>query len=102
MFNIIIVVVILFVLIQLIGHHRRKAQGLIGYTVARSFKAQVHGINHGNPDGISRQKIISDCYTGEVLRLIPEPDNRYDECAIKVCRESGEQLGYWQGGDSRR
>lgn len=101
MLTTIIVIVLLLAFIQVMGHRRRKAQGLIGYTVVRSFKSQVHGITHRNSDRSSRQKIISDCYRGEVLRLIPEPDNRYDDCAIKVCRENGQQLGYWQGGDSR-
>ena len=27
---------------------------------------------------------------------MPEPTNRYDPGAVKICRRSGEQLGYWQ------
>ena len=63
----------------------------------RVFYAQVHGITHRNSDGSSRQKIIKDCRVGEHLVLIPEPDNRYDPDAVKICRKNGEQLGYWQG-----
>jgi len=101
MLETILVVLLLFLFVQFMGRFRRKAESLVGYTAVRSFKAQVHGITHRNSDGSSRQKIISDCYEGEVLQLIPEPDNRHDDYAIKVCRKNGEQLGYWQGGDSR-
>jgi hypothetical protein len=55
---------------------------------------QVHGLYHRNRDGSSRQQIIRSCRAGDVLNLVPEPDNPHDPCAIKVCRESGAQLGY--------
>jgi hypothetical protein len=61
----------------------------------RVFYKQVHGISFKNDDGSSRQKIIKDCYEGEELVLIPEPDNRFDPGAVKICRKNGEQLGYW-------
>jgi hypothetical protein len=61
----------------------------------RVFYMQVHGIKFENEDGTSRQKIIKDCHEGEELVLVPEPDNRFDSDAVKVCRENGEQLGYW-------
>ena len=60
----------------------------------RSFYTKVVGVTHGNPDGSSRQEIILNCQVGERLHLVREPENRHDPSAIKVCRESGEQLGY--------
>jgi hypothetical protein len=30
--------------------------------------------------------------------LLPEPSNTYDHLAVKVCRQSGEQLGYLPAG----
>ncbi len=64
----------------------------------RVFYGQVHGITHKNQDKTSRQKIIDSCFEGEELFLIPEPDNRFDAGAVKICRRNGEQLGYWPGG----
>jgi hypothetical protein len=28
------------------------------------------------------------------MQLVPEPDNPHDKRAVKVCRQSGEQVGY--------
>ncbi len=78
---------------------RRPKRGSIR---GRQFFAQVHGINHKNGDGSSRQKIIADCREGEELDLIPEPTNRYDPEAVTICRKNGEQLGYWQAGRMAR
>ena len=61
----------------------------------RVFFQQVHGINYKNDDGSSRQAIIGHCCEGEELLLVPEPTNRFDANAVKVCRKNGEQLGYW-------
>jgi len=60
----------------------------------RSFYTKVVGVTHRNPDGSSRQEIIRNCEVGERLHLVREPENPHDPSAIKVCRESGEQLGY--------
>jgi hypothetical protein len=60
----------------------------------RHFFAQVHGIHHKNTDGSSRQRIIRSCQPGELVLLVPEPDNPADPDALKVCRQNGEQLGY--------
>lgn len=68
----------------------------------RAFYLQVHGITHRNDDGSSRQRIIRECAVGEELELVPEPDNPYDSDAIKVCRKTGEQLGYLPSGDGFR
>lgn len=58
------------------------------------FITKVVGVTFMNPDGTDRQKILSKCKIGEPLRLIREPDNPYDEDAIAVFRQSGEQIGY--------
>jgi len=60
----------------------------------RHFFLQVHGIYHHNRDGSDRQHVIRSCHVGELLKLVAEPDNPYDENAVKVCRENGDQLGY--------
>ena len=52
------------------------------------------GTAHRNLDGTHRQEIAAQCYPGEFLRLTHEPDNQFDENAVGVFRESGEQLGY--------
>ena len=58
------------------------------------FFAKVHGVSYKNDDGSSRQKIISGRKVGEELDIIPEPTNKHDPGAMKVCRKNGEQLGY--------
>lgn len=70
----------------------------IGKPAGRQFFAQIHGITHKNDDGSSRQAIIKTCHEGEELVLVPEPTNRFDCGAVKICRKNGEQLGYWQAG----
>lgn len=64
--------------------------------VIESFYSKIAGISHKNPDGTSRQNIIKQCRRKEHLLLIREPDNPHSEngTAIKVCRTTGEQLGY--------
>jgi hypothetical protein len=61
----------------------------------RIFFTQVHGIDHKNSDGSQRQAIIANCHVGEELVLVPEPSNHYDADAVRICRKSGDQLGYW-------
>jgi hypothetical protein len=64
-------------------------------TKNRVFFQQVHGITHKNDDGSSRQEIIGHCHEGEELVLVPEPTNPYDPYAVKICRKTGERIGYW-------
>lgn len=71
-------------------------------TEPRHFFLQVHGIYHRNADGSSRQKIIRSCGPGDPLVLVPEPENKYDPDAIKVCRPDGTQLGYVPSGHSSK
>ena len=58
------------------------------------FTTKVVESNCKNPDGINRQQIIKMCVAGEKIKLIREPNNPHDVCAIGVFRESGEQIGY--------
>jgi len=60
----------------------------------RSFHTKVAGVTYNNEDGSNRQKIISQCKVGEKLMLIPDPTNKYDENAVKICRINGQQIGH--------
>lgn len=53
------------------------------------FYAKVAGVAYDN-----RQAAIAKLGALETLHLVPEPDNPHDPNAIKVCRLSGEQIGY--------
>ena len=66
--------------------------------MANPFHTKVVGVTKLNRNGSDRQRIIRRCRVGEFLDLIPEPDNPYDESAVKVCRMTGEQLGYLAAG----
>ncbi len=55
----------------------------------------IVGEGHRNADGTDRQALIRDrARVGDRVQLVPEPGNPYDRHAIKVCLESGEQIGY--------
>jgi hypothetical protein len=60
----------------------------------RHFFAHVAGESYRNSDGSDRQAIIPCCRVGELLLLEHEPDNPHDINAIRVLRQSGEQVGY--------
>ncbi len=62
----------------------------------RHFFSKVSGVSHENDDGTSRQKFIKKCRQFDLLILDHEEDNPYDRNAVKVCRESGDQIGYLQ------
>jgi hypothetical protein len=68
----------------------------------RNWLVAVVGESFNNDDGTSRQAIIARCRQGEPMQLIREPDNKYDEDAIKVCRANGEQIGYIGRDDNYR
>ena len=88
---------LLLIVLWVIARHSGKGStGTPSGTKNRLFFKQVHGIKHNNDDGSSRQEIIDRCYEGEELVLVPEPTNRFDPDAVKICRKNGEQLGYWQ------
>jgi len=46
------------------------------------FYSKAKGVSHSNSDGTSRQEIIRTCRIGELLELVPEPDNPVDENAL--------------------
>lgn len=54
----------------------------------------IAGITFDNENGRARQDVLADCSEGEMLQLIADPDNPYDSNAVKVCRLSGDQLGF--------
>ena len=58
------------------------------------FHTKVVDIAVRNPDGSSRQEIISRCSIREPLTLEREPDNPQDIFAVTVCRTNGDQLGF--------
>jgi len=60
----------------------------------RHFFGQLAGESYHNADGSDRQAIIQKCDVGELLILEHEPDNPHDINAIRVLRETGEQIGY--------
>jgi hypothetical protein len=71
----------------------------------RSIHTKIRGVTKENPDGVSRQQIISHCCRlGDALFLVREPNNPVDRNAIQVKRivcsdvpdkpRLGEQLGY--------
>jgi len=68
------------------------------YTGSRenSIITYIKGVNRRNPGlfGKHRQKLIRDCKSGEVLKLIREPSNPVDGNAIKVCNRKKQPLGY--------
>jgi Phage integrase family/HIRAN domain len=62
---------------------------------ARWDYVPVVGESHRNSDGSDRQQIIRErARPGDPVQLVPEPDNRHDRRAVKVCLATGEQLGY--------
>ncbi|KXS44188.1 MAG: single-stranded-DNA-specific exonuclease [Candidatus Frackibacter sp. T328-2] len=56
---------------------------------ADKFYTKVVGVTFEN-----RQEIITELRAGEKLKLVREPDNEYDESAIKVENNAGKQIGY--------
>ena len=53
----------------------------------------VHGEAQRNADGISRQDIIAKLKEGEYVSLIREPENRYDQNAVRIDSALG-TIGY--------
>ena len=64
----------------------------------RPIRTKIVGVTHRNSDGSSRQKILKrmqeEYYEGDLLYLEAEPENPYDENAIKVMNAEDEQIGY--------
>ena len=53
----------------------------------------VSGEGQVNNDGTSRQEIIAESYPGDIVSLIREPENPYDENAIRIDYK-GAAIGY--------
>lgn len=52
------------------------------------------GINHINMAGTHRQSVIARCAVGEEIVLARDPENPYDENAIRCLRRNGEDIGF--------
>jgi hypothetical protein len=60
----------------------------------------VMEVMDGNEDGTTRQDVLKVCRQGEQLKLVEE-EGAEQNLAIKVCRNTGEQIGYLSPGMSR-
>lgn len=58
--------------------------------MAKHFFSNIAGVSQ-DPN---RQQAVGAVVPGEWLSLRPEPDNAYDENAIALYRQNGQQLGY--------
>jgi hypothetical protein len=54
----------------------------------------VVGGTHKNTDGTSRMDEIFRCDPGELVDLVPEPENKFDRHAIAVFSSRAVQIGY--------
>jgi hypothetical protein len=66
---------------------------VVGQTEA-VIATKVAGVSYSNPNGSSRQQIISGCKAGDRLLLQRESSNPHDANAIRVVRVNGPQIGY--------
>ena len=57
-------------------------------------------VTESNEDGTTRQDVLKGCQQGEQLKLILEEQDQQDP-AVRVCRKSGEQIGYLPPGMGR-
>jgi hypothetical protein len=60
----------------------------------KTYLINVVGIRYENSDGSSRIKYLLNMKEGDTIRLVREPDNPYDEFAIKVVYGDNFQIGY--------
>lgn len=59
------------------------------------YDTKVVGVSMKNEDGSFRQEFIQkEVKENDQLDLVPEPLNSYDENAIKVVTQNGNQIGY--------
>jgi len=54
----------------------------------------IAGVSHKNADNTSRQRYLNKCEVFDRVILEHEEGNRHDRNAVKVMRETGEQIGY--------
>ncbi len=65
--------------------------------MARSYPSSVARLADRNPDGARRSSYAArNVAVGDVLRLVPEPENPHDRWAVAVIH-NGFQLGYIPG-----
>lgn len=62
-------------------------------SIMKIIETKVTGVKFENLDGTDRQKILKSCKVKEQLSLMQEPNIQFPD-AVKVCRKTGEQLGY--------
>jgi hypothetical protein len=65
-----------------------------GDTIDKRLLTKVAGVTFVNADGTNRQELVSQCKKYQHLRLVAEPENPHDRCAIRVETLGGLQLGY--------
>jgi hypothetical protein len=70
-----------------------------GYDIDH-YSAHVIAVTDSNEDGTTRQDILKACRQGEQLELIQDEENGLDP-SVRVCRNTGEQIGYLTPGMSR-
>ena len=70
------------------GFQTLKNDGRLYHRIVR-----VAGVSYPNDNGTSRQDILKQCTVLEPLSLFPDVLNPFDANAIKICRETGEQIG---------
>jgi hypothetical protein len=59
----------------------------------RQFHSKLAGVT-SDTDGIDPQELLAKCTPGQRLVLVLDPSNQYDKYAIRVCLDTGEQLGW--------
>ena len=76
---------------------RAKSTGSNDITAGgRWYTAQVAGVNDQNDDGSPRRDVLSKCRVGETILLVRGHDTQdgIQNAVIKVCRTTGEQIGF--------
>jgi hypothetical protein len=64
--------------------------------VEKEFDYEIRpaGITVGGAEGRRRQKSIKKLQEGDLIHLIPEPDNPYDDSAVRLETDKGKMIGY--------
>lgn len=63
-------------------------------SIGKTIRSKVVGVTKRNEDGTNRQEILEMCSDGDELNLERDPYNEYDENAIEVWTDFGEQIGF--------
>ena len=58
------------------------------------IRTKVVGVTFNNPDGTSRQSILSRLNSYSLIMLLRDRENIYDPNAIAVLNSNGEQIGF--------